>query len=229
MKTTSLLSRVVVGTAAVLLSVMVSSGAWAQATTAKPDKQGEKLTEKVKAHQEGPPPAVGEIVSLTSDAIGIKDHAGKEHKFKVDAHTKYGTAAHPLKWNNFKKGEHVMVTYHGSEALVIAEVPPHGHTLANATKSHEEGTPPVAGEVVSISKDAIEIKDHAGKDHKFKIDATTKFGTIKEPLKLDHFKTGEHVLVNYKNDVATIVRDAPAHGHGHIDALTKGKGKAPVS
>jgi hypothetical protein len=187
---------------------------WGQATAIKP-------AAKARSHEEGLPPTVGEIVSLTKDAIDIKDHAGKEHKFMIDARTKYGTAKHPLKWDSFKKGEHVLISGHAGEALVIAEVPPHGHVSKTITKSHEEGPPAASGEIVSITKDAVEIKDNSGKMHKFMIDAKTKFGTAKEPVKWDQFKAGEHVLVNYKDKMALVVREVPAHGHGTVESLKK--------
>ena len=84
-------------------------------------------------------------------------------------------------------------------------------------KSHHEGPPPAAGEIVTISKDSIEIKDHKGDTHKFDITGDTKYGTAKEPVGADSFKVGEHVLVHYTkaNDksVATIIRELPPHNH----------------
>ena len=92
---------------------------------------GALADEKPKSKHEGPPPAAGEIIEINQEMIGIKEHDGKEHKFKIDAHTKYGTAKEAQKFEDLAKGDHVLITYHGegdaAEALVIRELPAHGH------------------------------------------------------------------------------------------------------
>jgi hypothetical protein len=86
---------------------------------------------EVKSHHEGPPPAAGEIVKLTADSIEIKDHKGETHTFAITAHTKYGTKAKEEKHEDFKVGEHVLVSYTEADgkmtAHVIRELPAHHH------------------------------------------------------------------------------------------------------
>jgi hypothetical protein len=86
---------------------------------------------EVKSHHEGPPPAAGEIVKLTADSIEIKDHKGITDTFIITADTKYGTKEKPAKPEDFKEGEHVLVSYTKAggkmTATVIRELPPHHH------------------------------------------------------------------------------------------------------
>jgi Cu/Ag efflux protein CusF len=86
---------------------------------------------EVKSHNEGPPPAAGEIVKLTADSIEIKDHKGITDTFTITADTKYGTKQKPAKPEDFKEGEHVLVSYTKVDgkmtANVIRELPPHHH------------------------------------------------------------------------------------------------------
>ena len=92
-------------------------------------------------------------------------------------------------------------------------------------KSHHEGPPPASGEISSVDKDSITIKDHKGVELKFKITEKTKFGTNKSPQKLEDLKQGEHVLVTYHGEgdaaEALVIRELPAHGHGHVNDLKK--------
>src|ERR1700747_3295346 len=53
--------------------------------------------EEAKSHQEGTPPAAGEIVKLTADSIEIKDHKGITETFIITADTKYGTKEKPAR------------------------------------------------------------------------------------------------------------------------------------
>jgi len=73
-----------------------------------------------------------------------------------------------------------------------AEIPAKGEM-----KSHHEGRPPAAGEIVKLTADSIEIKDHKGITETFIITADTKYGTKEKPAKPEDFKEGEHVLVSY--------------------------------
>jgi hypothetical protein len=86
---------------------------------------------EVKSHHEGTPPAAGEIVKLTADSIEIKDHKGITDTFTITADTKYGTKEKPAKREDFKEGEHVLVSYTKADgkmtANVIRELPPHHH------------------------------------------------------------------------------------------------------
>jgi Cu/Ag efflux protein CusF len=84
-----------------------------------------------KSHHEGPPPAAGEVVKLTADSIEIKDHKGIIDTFTITADTKYGTKEKPAKPEDFKEGDHVLVSYTKADgkmtANVIRELPPHHH------------------------------------------------------------------------------------------------------
>ena len=93
-----------------------------------------------------------------------------------------------------------------------AETPAKGEV-----KSHHEGRPPAAGEIVKLTADSIEIKDHKGITDTFTITADTKFGTKEKPAKPEDFKEGEHVLVSYTKAgdkmTATVIRELPPHHH----------------
>ena len=84
-------------------------------------------------------------------------------------------------------------------------------------KSHHEGGTPAAGELVKLTDNSIEIKDHKGASHTFAITAETKYGTKLKPAKKEDFKEGEHVLVNHVKEgdkiVATVIRELPPHHH----------------
>ena len=99
--------------------------------------------------------------------------------------------------------------------LQAAEPPAKGDV-----KSHHEGKPPAAGEIVKLTADSIEIKDHKGMTETFAITAETKYGTKDKAAKLEDFKEGEHVLVSYtKADgkmVAAVIRELPPHHHGKV-------------
>ena len=157
---------------------------------------GASAADKPKAKDEGPPPAVGEVVSIIKDAIHIKDHLGMAHTFVINAETKYGTASEPQKFSDLAKGDHVAISYVKDEgektvAKVIRELPAH-------TRPH--GPPPVAGEILSISHEAIHLREHDGKEHTYVIHADTKYGSKAEPQKFSDLEKGDQVLILYAKD-----------------------------
>ena len=146
------------------------------------------------AKTEGPPPAVGEVLSVSSDSLKIKDHRGLALEFVLNSDTKYGTAKAPQKFEGLARGDQVFVSYKLDEeananlALVVRELP---------AKTPVASLPPVAGEIVWISYDAVALKEHDGKEYTYALTGDTRFGTKAEPQSFSDFEKGDHVFLVY--------------------------------
>ena len=150
--------------------------------------------DKPKAKTEGPPPALGEVWSVSSDSLKIKDHRGLALEFVLNSDTKYGTAKEPQKFEGLARGDQVFVSYKLDEeananvALVVRELP---------AKMPVASLPPVAGEIVWISYDAVALKEHNGKEYTYALNGDTRFGTKAEPQSFSDLEKGDHVFLVY--------------------------------
>jgi hypothetical protein len=103
-------------------------------------------------------------------------------------------------------------------AIVLAFAPA---AMAGEKKAEHGKMMSVKGEVVSISKESVEVKAHDGKAFTIAINDKTKFGTEKSPMKLDDFKKGDHVKVGYSGEGnAMVALDIckGAHAESHAAA-----------
>lgn len=150
--------------------------------------------EQPKAKTEGSPPAVGEVWSVSSDLLKIKDHRGLALEFVLNSDTKYGTAKEPQKFEGLARGDQVFVSYtldeeaNANVATVVRELP---------AKMPIAGLPPVAGEIVWISYDAVALKEHDGKEYTYALNNDTRFGTKAEPQSFSDLVKGDHVFLTY--------------------------------
>ena len=147
-----------------------------------------------KAKTEGPPPALGEVWSVSSDLLKIKDHRGLALEFVLNSDTKYGTAKEPQKFEGLARGDQVFVSYRLDEeananvANVVREL---------RAKMPVASLPPVAGSIVWISYDAVSLKEHDGKEYTYALDGDTRFGSKAEPQSFSDFEKGDHVFLVY--------------------------------
>lgn len=97
-------------------------------------------------------------------------------------------------------------------AITLAFTPT---AMADEKKAEHGKMMSVKGEVVSISKESVEVKTHDGKSLTFAVNDKTKFGTEKSPMKLDDFKKGDHVKIGYPGKGKEMVAlDICKGGHG---------------
>lgn len=150
--------------------------------------------DKPKAKAEGPPPAVGEVWSVSSDLLKIKDHRGLALEFVLNSDTKYGTAREPQKFEGLARGDQVFISYtldeeaNANVATVVRELP---------ARMPVAGLPPVAGEIVWISYDAVALKEHNGKEYTYALNNETRFGSKAEPQSFSDLQKGDHVFLVY--------------------------------
>ncbi len=150
--------------------------------------------DKPKAKTEGSPPAVGEVWSVSSDLLKIKDHRGLALEFVLNSDTKYGTAKEPQTFEALARGDQVFVSYtldeeaNANVANVVRELP---------ARMPVAGLPPVAGVIAWISYDAVALKEHDGKEFTYALDRDTRFGSKAEPQSFSDFEKGDHVFLLY--------------------------------